>query len=108
MKNELIETLIESNCIKIGNFTLKNGNTSKYYFDMKNLISYPQLLSKIGDLIYEKLDDFDIKLIRNLFVNLIDGYKPSNEVLSIKTKDEDQLLVENFNPSKSEYLKGLS
>lgn len=58
--SELIKELITSNCIKIGRFTLKNGATSKYYFDMKNLISYPRLLKKVGDAIYPLLGDFDI------------------------------------------------
>ena len=39
---------------------MKNGENSKYYFDMKNLISYPSLLKKIGDEIYKKLEPFDI------------------------------------------------
>ena len=56
----MIEELIQSHCVKIGNFKLKNGENSKYYFDMKNLISYPSLLKKIGDEIYKKLDSFDI------------------------------------------------
>lgn len=57
---DLIKKLVNTNCIKIGNFTLKNGSVSKYYFDMKNLISNPILLSQIGNLIYEMLGDFDI------------------------------------------------
>ena len=60
MKNELIKELIDSNCIKFGNFTLKNGEISKYYYDMKNLISNPPLLKKIGDEIYNSLNEFDI------------------------------------------------
>ena len=56
----MIKELIECNCIKIGNFRLKNGDISKYYFDMKNIISYPELLKKVGDEIFKKLDDFDI------------------------------------------------
>ena len=56
----MIEELIKSNCIKIGNFTLKNGQTSKYYYDIKNIISNPNLLKKIGDEIYKMLNDFDI------------------------------------------------
>lgn len=56
----MIEDLIKANCIKIGSFKLKNGNISKYYYDMKNLISHPQLLKKIGDELYNMLDDFDI------------------------------------------------
>ena len=57
---ELIEELVKANCIKIGKFTLKDGSVSKYYFDMKNLISYPSLLMRIGDLLYSLLGDFDI------------------------------------------------
>lgn len=56
----MIEELINNKCIQIGSFQLKNGSFSKYYFDMKNLISYPELLKKIGDELYSKLDDFDI------------------------------------------------
>ena len=56
----MIKSLIDSNCIKLGNFTLKNGEISKYYFDMKNLISNPTLLKEIGDALYNLLDDFDI------------------------------------------------
>lgn len=56
----MIEELIEANCIQIGNFRLKNGENSKYYFDMKNLISHPNLLKRIGDELYKKLPEFDI------------------------------------------------
>lgn len=59
-KKELIDDLIRNKCIKLGNFKLKNGDISKYYFDMKNLISNPKLLSHIGDEIYKLLGDFDI------------------------------------------------
>ena len=48
----MINELIKTGCIKVGNFKLKNGDFSKYYFDMKHLVSYPELLSKIGDQIY--------------------------------------------------------
>lgn len=56
----MIEKLLESNCIKIGKWKLKNGDISKYYFDIKNIISTPNLLCKIGDELYKKLEDFDI------------------------------------------------
>tara|TARA_Y100000591_G_C21655028_1_gene604858 strand:- start:206 stop:724 length:519 start_codon:yes stop_codon:yes gene_type:complete len=49
---EIIDELKICNCIKEGNFKLRNGDYSKYYFDMKNLISHPKLLEKIGDKIY--------------------------------------------------------
>jgi uridine monophosphate synthetase len=56
----MIGELIDLNCIKVGNFRLKNGEISKYYYDIKNIISNPALLRKIGDALYEKLEDFDI------------------------------------------------
>lgn len=59
----IIHELIECGCIKEGNFKLKNGEISKYYFDMKLLISYPQLLKKIGDSIYEKIKEKECDLI---------------------------------------------
>ena len=52
----MIDELMETNCIKIGKFKLKNGEYSKYYFDMKNLISYPRLLSRIGDELFKLID----------------------------------------------------
>lgn len=52
--SNLVEKLKNSNCIKVGEFKLRNGEISKYYFDMKNLISYPNLLKEIGDSIWEK------------------------------------------------------
>ena len=56
----MIDKLISSDCIKIGKWKLKNGEISKYYFDMKNIISNPILLKNIGDKLYNLLDDFDI------------------------------------------------
>ena len=58
-----INDLIENECIKEGNFKLKNGEVSKYYFDMKKLISYPELLKKIGDAVYEMIDKDNCDLL---------------------------------------------
>jgi dihydroorotase len=41
--------------VKVGEFKLRSGEMSKYYFDMKNLVSYPYLLKKIGDEIYKNI-----------------------------------------------------
>ena len=56
----MIKQLFDTNCIKCGKFKLKNNNVSKYYFNIKNIISNPTLVKDIGDALYEKLDDFDI------------------------------------------------
>lgn len=58
--DNIIETLIKTDCIKMGNYILKNGDISKYYFDIKNIISNPPLLRQIGDALYKLLPEFDI------------------------------------------------
>ena len=60
LNKRMIKKLLDTNCIKIGKYQLKNGEISKYYFNLKNLISYPNLLKEIGDQLYQKLGDFDI------------------------------------------------
>ena len=57
---DLVPRLIEANCIQVGRFVLKNGDISKYYFDMKNLVSHPALLKTIGDALYQLMGDFDL------------------------------------------------
>jgi len=49
----MISELFEKGCIKTGKFTLKSGEVSKYYFDMKSIISYPELMKEIGDKMYK-------------------------------------------------------
>lgn len=57
----MINDLINNGCIKNGNFKLKSGEISKYYFDMKNIISYPKLMKDIGDKMYELIrNDCDL------------------------------------------------
>lgn len=60
MMTGIIDKLISTECIKIGDFQLKSGERSKYYFDMKKIISFPELTKEIGDILYNKLPDFDI------------------------------------------------
>ena len=45
----MIEELTNAGCIKYGRFKLKSGELSKYYFDMKGVVSYPKLMKEIGD-----------------------------------------------------------
>jgi uridine monophosphate synthetase len=56
----MYQELVSAGCIKEGNFVLKNGQSSKYYFDIKSIITNPSLLTKIGDELYKKLPPFDI------------------------------------------------
>lgn len=52
----LLDKLVDKECIKTGFFKLKNGKLSKYYIDMKHLISHPTLLSEVGDALYKLID----------------------------------------------------
>ena len=49
----MISELFENGCIKNGEFKLKSGEISNYYFDMKSIISYPKLMKKFGDKILD-------------------------------------------------------
>jgi uridine monophosphate synthetase len=44
----LADGLLEAGCIKFGSFTLKSGLTSPIYIDLRRIISFPELLRKIG------------------------------------------------------------
>jgi uridine monophosphate synthetase len=60
MSEDIIELAMKNNCVSQGLFQLKNGSQSRFYFNMKNLISHPELLMKCAEEIYKKLPDFDI------------------------------------------------
>jgi orotate phosphoribosyltransferase len=55
-KEELIKLLKENEVIKFGNFTLSSGKKSSYYVDMKRAVTDPKILSKVAEMISEKLD----------------------------------------------------
>ena len=48
--------LIESGCVKRQICVLKNGNRSGIYYDVKNLISYPNKLTEVGDKMFSILN----------------------------------------------------
>ena len=46
--SKLADGLLEAGCIKFGEFTLKSGLKSPIYIDLRQIITYPKLLEKIG------------------------------------------------------------
>jgi uridine monophosphate synthetase len=45
----LADGLLEAGCIKFGEFTLKSGLKSPIYIDLRQIITYPGLLRRIGE-----------------------------------------------------------
>ena len=44
----LADGLLSAGCIKFGNFTLKSGLKSPIYIDLRQIITYPELLERVG------------------------------------------------------------
>ena len=46
--SDLADGLLEAGCIKFGTFTLKSGAESPIYIDLRHLVGYPRLLSRVA------------------------------------------------------------
>jgi uridine monophosphate synthetase len=60
---KLVQTLQKIGVIQHGNFTLKSGATSSYYFDLRKIYSYPEVLVKIIDQLNELTDNQQFDLV---------------------------------------------
>jgi uridine monophosphate synthetase len=54
-KKEIFDELLKIGCIKYGEFKLKSGKISNYYFDFRILVSYPKLLKNVSLLMFQIL-----------------------------------------------------
>lgn len=51
----LCAELLDAGCLKFGTFTLKSGIQSPIYFDLRVIVSYPKLLQKVAERMYQQV-----------------------------------------------------
>jgi orotate phosphoribosyltransferase len=62
-KQQVIHELFSIGAIKLGDFTLKSGAPSPIYIDLRLIISYPNLLLMVADLLWQLVADNHYDLI---------------------------------------------
>ena len=80
---EIIQHLIVRDCFKQGEFTLKSNIKSKYYFDLRLLISYPNILKQISELLFKLISSENINLEKTKICGLPYAGMPYANTLSI-------------------------
>lgn len=79
---ELAKKLLEVGALKFGDFTLSSGKKSNVYVDIKNAITYPEILERIAEMMAEKLKKYDFDRIACIEL----GGVPIAVAVSMKTK----------------------
>jgi uridine monophosphate synthetase len=65
-RDQFILELEKIGAIKFGNFTLKSGIISPFYFDLRDMISFPEMLEGVAELIKDKIKDMDFDVITGI------------------------------------------
>src|SRR5690242_11859207 len=60
---ELIFALYQIGALKLGDFTLKSGKSSKIYIDLRQIISHPNVLRAVADTIWQRIQHCKMDLI---------------------------------------------
>ena len=56
-KIELIKTLFSHNFLKFGTFKLKSGLNSPFYVNLRCIMSYPDIILELSELLYDKINE---------------------------------------------------
>ncbi|MDO9578518.1 MAG: orotidine-5'-phosphate decarboxylase [Candidatus Cloacimonadales bacterium] len=65
-KEQFVLELARIGAIKFGSFTLKSGLVSPFYFDLRDMISFPAILEGVADLLVVKIKDMDFDVITGI------------------------------------------
>lgn len=59
----LMLSLYQIGVVKFGDFTLKNGEFSKIYIDLRRMISYPEVLRAVAEVIWQQVSGYHFDVI---------------------------------------------